>query len=294
MKKISTHIWFDKEGLEAVDFYKTVFEDTEVYYKTEIHNTPSGSVDLISLRILDHDFTFLSAGPLFKVNPSISFMVMLDSIEKLESLWEKLFSGGKALMELGEYPFSKKYGWLEDKYGVSWQIMFTEPSEIKQQITPNLMFVGGQVGKAEEAINYYTTIFPDSKIGFISRYADSSGPDKVGTINHGEFMLSGQWFTAMDSALDHKFSFNEAISFIVNCSTQEEVDHYWEKLSAVPESEACGWCKDKYGVSWQVTPTILEKMMLDPDTTRVDKLNQAVLKMKKLNISELEEAFKES
>ncbi|MBI4225647.1 VOC family protein, partial [Candidatus Roizmanbacteria bacterium] len=99
-------------------------------------------------------------------------------------------------------------------------------------------------------------------------------------------------FGAMDSAYEHKFSFNEAISFIVNCETQKEIDYFWNKLSAVPESEQCGWLKDKYGVSWQIVPKVMDEMMRKGKRNQIDRLTQAFLPMKKLNISNLKKAYR--
>ena len=196
-------------------------------------------------------------------------------------------------MDLGTYPFSEKYGWIIDKYGLSWQLMFFGDFPIKQKIIPTLMFVGKVAGKAEEAINFYVPVFRNAKVGDIARYGKGEEPDKEGTVKHANFTLEGQEFSAMDSALEHKFGFNEAISFMVFCDSQEEIDYYWEKLSAVPEAEQCGWLKDKYGASWQVTPTILQEMMKNGSREQIDRVTQAFLPMKKFDIAKLEEAYDE-
>jgi predicted 3-demethylubiquinone-9 3-methyltransferase (glyoxalase superfamily) len=106
-----------------------------------------------------------------------------------------------------------------------------------------------------------------------------------------DFMLEGQWFAATDSAHEHKFAFNEAISFLVHCDTQEEIDYYWEKLSAVPEAEQCGWLKDKFGVSWQISPRLLDEMMRNGTREQVDRVTRAFLPMKKFDILRLQEAY---
>ena len=206
-------------------------------------------------------------------------------------MWEKLSASGRALMELGAYPFSERYGWVQDRYGLSWQLMFRGEREIEQKITPTLMFVGEKSGKAEEAINFYKTVFHDARVGDILRYAKGEKPDKEGTIKHASFMLEGLGFAAMDSARVHDFAFNEAISFIVNCETQEEIDYYWGRLSADPKAEQCGWLKDKYGVSWQIVPAGMEKMLSDKDSEKVARVTEAFLKMKKIDNKMLKEAF---
>jgi predicted 3-demethylubiquinone-9 3-methyltransferase (glyoxalase superfamily) len=194
-------------------------------------------------------------------------------------------------MPLQAYPFSDRYGWVADRYGLSWQLSAAGDGATSH-IFPSLMFVGDRVGQAEAAINFYTSVFPDSKVGEISRYSSGQEPDKEGTITYGPFVLAGQDFAAMDSAQAHDFTFNEAISFIVNCKDQAEVDYYWNKLSAVPESEQCGWLKDKFGVSWQIVPMVLGELLTDPDGARADRVMEALLQMKKLDIRELRTAAK--
>jgi predicted 3-demethylubiquinone-9 3-methyltransferase (glyoxalase superfamily) len=164
--------------------------------------------------------------------------------------------------------------------------------EINQKITPTLMFTGEQWSKAEEAINLYTTMFHNTKIGDILRYSKGEDPDKEGTIKHAAFTLENQEFAAMDSARMHNISFNEAISLMIECKTQKEVDYYWDKfISNGGQEGVCGWLKDKYGVSWQVTPTILGEMLKDPDKAKTARVTNAFLKMKKLNIKELKKAY---
>lgn len=290
MQKITPHLWFDKEAKEAAEFYTSTFKNSKIKDSLTLHNTPSGDADIVTVELSGHEFMLLSAGPLFKFTPAVSFLVACDTKEEVEELWEKLSQGGSALMELDKYPFSEKYGWLQDKYGLSWQLMFMGDREIKQKIIPTLMFVGDVCGKSEEAVNFYASIFPDSKVGDILRYEKGEDPDKEGTVKHAGLTLEDQEFAAMDSARQHNFSFNEAISLIVNCDTQEEIDYYWEKLSAVPESEQCGWLKDKFGFSWQIVPTSMNDMMREGDEKKLARVTEAFLKMKKFDIKELEKA----
>ena len=195
-------------------------------------------------------------------------------------------------MPLQEYPFSKWYGWIQDKYGVSWQLMLTNPEgEPRPEIVPSLLFTQDRAGKAEEAMNFYTSVFKESKKGSIMRYPAGMEPDKEGTVMFEDFKLLDTWMAAMDSAQKHEFVFGEAISFIVKCDSQEEIDYYWEKLSAVPESEQCGWLKDKYGVSWQVTPSEMDTMMEKGTPEQVDRVTKAFLQMKKFNIPTLKKAY---
>jgi predicted 3-demethylubiquinone-9 3-methyltransferase (glyoxalase superfamily) len=294
MQKISTHLWFDKEAKEAADFYTSIFADSKILNSTTLNDTPSGSVDVVDIMLRGQKFTLISAGPLFRFNPSVSFIIACETMEEVDILWSKLSEGGSVLMELQEYPFSKKFGWTADKYGLSWQIMHTGDSSSQAKITPSLLFVGDNVGRAEEAINFYTSVFHNSSIDFMLKYEAGEEPDKAGTVKHAGFTLEGKHFAAMDSAHKHEFAFNEAISFVVNCENQDEIDYYWEKLSAVPESEQCGWLKDRYGLSWQIVPTIMNEMFKDKDPEKMAKVTQAFLKMKKFDIVELKKAAESS
>ncbi len=292
MQKITPHLWFDKEAREAARFYTSTFKNSGVKNTTTIHNTPSGSVDIVTIEVLGQEFTLISAGPLFKFNPSVSFLVACKTKDEVDALWGRLSEGGSALMELGEYPFSERYGWVQDKYGLSWQVMFMVGNRaIKQRITPTLMFVGKQCGKTEEAIGLYATVFHHARVGDILRYGRGEEPDKEGTVKHAAFTLEGQEFAAMDSAHKHDFTFNEAISFMVHCATQEEIDYYWGKLSAGREAAQCGCVKDKYGLSWQIVPTIMDEMKNDKDANKIARVTEASLKMKKFDIAKLKEAY---
>jgi predicted 3-demethylubiquinone-9 3-methyltransferase (glyoxalase superfamily) len=241
----------------------------------------------------------MNAGPDFKFNPSVSFMVNFDpsqdpdARERLAEIWNKLSEGGKALMPLDKYPFSERYGWIEDKYGVSWQLILTDPTgEPRPFIMPSMLFTGNVYNKALEATDFYISVFRNSKRGQLSTYPAGMEPDNEGAVMFTDYMLENQWFVAMDSAREHGFAFNEAISFIINCDSQDELDYYWEKLSAVPEAEQCGWLKDKYGFSWQVSPSALDEMMSKGSPDQIARFTKALLPMKKLDLAELTKAFK--
>lgn len=298
--QIIPHLWFDKEAKEAATFYASIFPNAKVVRETQLHDVPSptGDSDVIVFTIDGFEFQAINAGPYFKVNPSISFFVNFDpshdsnAKENLTKLWNELANGGKALMELGEYPFSKLYGWIEDKFGVSWQLILSDAAgEPRPFIMPSLLFTKEHAGHAEEAINFYASVFKDGKVGMIARYPAGMEPDKEGSVMFGECFINGTWLTAMDSARTHQFEFTEGVSLIIPCDTQDEIDYFWEKLSAVPESEQCGWLKDKFGVSWQVWPTEMGKMMEHGTPEQVQRLTKSFLQMKKFNIEELKKAF---
>lgn len=292
MQKITPHLWYDKEAVEAAGFYASVLPDSKVTNVNTIYDTPSGDTDIVSFELIGQPFQAISAGPLFKFTPAVSFLISCETKDEVDDIWSKLSKGGQALMPLDSYPFSERYGWTNDKYGLSWQVMHSGDQQATQRITPTLMFVGDACGKAEEAVKRYTSIFPTSEIGHIDRYGKGEEPDREGTIRYAGFSLAGYQLAAMDSAREHNFGFNEAISFIVNCEDQKEIDHYWHALSAVPESEQCGWLKDKFGLSWQIVPTAMDEMLSGGSKEQIARVTEAFLKMKKLDIAELEEAGK--
>jgi predicted 3-demethylubiquinone-9 3-methyltransferase (glyoxalase superfamily) len=152
-----------------------------------------------------------------------------------------------------------------------------------QKITPFLWFDNN----AEEAMNFYVSIFKHSKIGRVSRYGEA-GPGPKGTVMVGTFELNGQEFMALNGG--PTFQFTEAVSFLVNCETQQEVDELWNKLSAGGKEGQCGWLKDKFGLSWQIVPTALSKLLQDPDPEKAKRVMQAMLQMSKIDIKTLEQA----
>jgi predicted 3-demethylubiquinone-9 3-methyltransferase (glyoxalase superfamily) len=291
MQTITPHLWFDKEAKAAATFYTSIFKDSRIKNTATLHNTPSGTVDLLTIELLGQEFKLINAGPLFKFTPAVSFLVSCATKEEVDALWNKLSVGGSAFVGLGEYPFSERYGWTQDRYGLSWQVMFVDDRKIEQRITPALMFVGEQCGRAEEAINFYSSVFHDAKVGYVLRYGKEHKPDREGTIKYAAFSLDGQSFAAMDSAHAHNFTFNEAISLMVHCDTQEQIDYFWSKLSAEPKAEQCGWLKDKFGLSWQIIPRAMDEMLNDKDESKVARVTEAFLKMKKFDIARLKEAY---
>ena len=297
MQHITPHLWFDKEAIDAVTLYTSLFNGS-VKHTVTLKDTPSGDSDSVSFELDGQPFMAINAGPIFKLNPSISFIVNYDpsrfpdARERLDAAWEKLAEGGTVRMELAEYPFSKHYGWVEDRYGVNWQLMLTDPEgEDRPFITPALMFTGENVGKAEEAIEFYCSVFKGGKRGETATYPAGMEPDKEGTIMYADFNIMNTWLAAMDSAHEHGFSFNEALSFLIPCETQEEMDYYTDKLSAVPEAEQCGWVKDKYGVSWQISHVDFETMMTTGTPEQIARLTQTFLPMKRLDVAALRAAF---
>lgn len=299
-QKIVPHLWFDREAEEAAHFYASLFRNSSVGEPIraskagfEIHGLPEGTVMTVPFRLGGLDFAGINGGPLFKFNPSVSFLIACRTPGEVDALWDHLSAGGSPLMDLGAYPFSERYGWTTDRYGLSWQVLSTGGREIRQKIVPTLMYVGARAGRAEEAVRLYASIFADTGIGAILRYGPGEGPNREGTVKHASFTLEGMEFAAMDSALDHAFTFNEAVSFMRVCETQDEIDRFWTKLTAGGGEEGpCGWLKDRFGVSWQVAPARLQAMLRDPDPAKLERVTNAFLKMKKLDLVELEKAYR--
>jgi len=275
---INPCLWFDTQARDVADFYAATFPDARVL---------GASPMVVSVEVGGLKLSLLNGGPQFKVNPSISFFYNGNDEAEIDRLWKRLSVGGNAMMPLDTYPFAQKYGWVADTFGVNWQL--TLPSTPpRQKVVPSLMFTHDVCGRAEEALRFYTSVFKDSSVGTLSRYAAGQAPDKEGTLNYGEFSLGGQWFTVMDSAHDHQFTFTEGVSLYVRCENQGEIDCFWRRLSEGGSEGQCGWLKDKFGVSWQVVPRVLEELMADP--TRSKRVVEAFLKMRKFDIAGLMKA----
>jgi predicted 3-demethylubiquinone-9 3-methyltransferase (glyoxalase superfamily) len=296
-QKITPCLWFDDQAKEAAEFYTSVFDQSKIknvshYLEVgqEIHGKEAGSVMTVDFEIKGFTFTALNGGPHFTPNQSISFFLNFDpskdanAAEKLERMWDELGDGGKILMELGEYPFSPKYGWVEDKFGITWQLMLSNPEgEDRPFIISSFMFSKENTNKAEEAVNFYTSVFRNSQTGNLFRYPEDTGPAKEGSLMYGDFMIGSTWFAIMDSGAEMDFTFNEAISLVVKCENQAEIDYYWQELSAYPENEQCGWLKDKFGVSWQIIPEKMGELINSPEA------RSTMLQMKKIDIEGLRE-----
>lgn len=289
-------IWLDDQAEQAASVYTQAFGDGRVsavsYYPESFDNPggkPRGSVLTVEFDVAGQRFTALNGGPHFVINPSISFFAHVEVAEEAERLFSILADGGEVLMPLGSYPWSERYGWLQDRFGVSWQVITGRREQPCAVIAPCLMFAGTQHGRAEEAMKLYAGIFPDGRVESVERY--SAGEGTEGTIKHGRFVLAGQDMVAMDSYIDHGFTFNEALSLQVMCKDQDEVDHYWAALSEGGEQGPCGWLKDRFGVSWQVVPVGIVEWMTSKDVAARDRAFQAMMSMKKLDIAALQAAF---
>lgn len=291
MQTIIPHLWFDTQAREAAAFYTGLFENSSIDDTNILEDTPSGDVEHVSFTLAGQPFEAISAGPMFRFNPSVSLMVACRTAQEVDRLATALADGGMELMPLGEYPFSPRYAWVQDRYGLSWQLMLAQGEPAAQRITPNLLFSAAQTGKAEEAVRFYVSVFADSEVGLISRYAEGEADSPLAKVNYAAFRLMGQSLSAMDNGYDVDYTFSEAFSLIVYCDTQAEIDRYWEQLSRVPEAEACGWLKDAYGLSWQIVPRSLGDWMTSGDEAASQRVTAAFMQMKKLDIETLKTAF---
>ncbi|MEQ8350991.1 MAG: VOC family protein [Leptospiraceae bacterium] len=301
MQKIVPHLWFDKEAEQAARFYSSVFADSMVgsisrYSEVghEIHGQPSGQVMTVEFELLGgHKFLGLNGGPIFQFNPSVSFIVNFPDRADVDLHWNRLAEGGRALMPLDSYPFSDRYGWIEDRYGLSWQLIYADYIP-EPKIVPSLMFVNDNYGHAEEAMRYYVSLFENSQTGEIFRYGPGQAPDEEGRVAYGDLTLEGQAFAIMESAQKHNFTFNEAISFLIHCEGQSEVDRFWSEFTKEGSESMCGWLKDRYGVSWQIVPDEALQMLSSDDREKADRALELLFTMKKIDISRLNEAFQGS
>jgi predicted 3-demethylubiquinone-9 3-methyltransferase (glyoxalase superfamily) len=294
MQKITPFLWFNDNAEEAIIFYTSIFKNSKIdnisYYGEiggKVSGKPKGSIMTVSFQLSGQNFIAINGGPSFTFTPAISFFVSCETSEELDQLWKNFSDGSTVLMELDKYPFSEKFGWLQDKYGVSWQMNLTTHP---QKITPFLMYFGNQYGKAEEAMNFYISLFKRSSVINIQYYGAEEN-ESEGKVKRTIFSLNEQEFMALDSNMGHQFRITPAISFLVSCETQVEINDLWEKLSKEGMPEQCGWIKDKYGVSWQIVPLILGQMLEDKNTEKSDRVMKVMLDMQKINIRDLQLAY---
>jgi predicted 3-demethylubiquinone-9 3-methyltransferase (glyoxalase superfamily) len=293
MQKITPNLWFSSNAKEAVDFYVSVFPDARVvatsYYPkskeeglADFQFNMAGRVLTIDFEIMGFRFVAINAGPEFVPNPSISFFITLDSKEEIDALWGKLAEDGNPLMAIGKYPFSEYYVWVRDKYGVSWQLILNNPEgDWRPKVVPSLLFTQDKSGKAEAAITFYTSVFRNATIGQLVRRTEDDPMAKEGTLMFGDFAIEKIWIAAMDGGQGHEFKFNEGVSLSISCKDQDEIDYYWEMLTADGgEESVCGWLKDKYGISWQVVPANMEELMKKPDAFKT------MMQQKKIIVAE--------
>jgi predicted 3-demethylubiquinone-9 3-methyltransferase (glyoxalase superfamily) len=285
MQKIVPCLWFDNQAEEAVHFYAKIFKNSKIGRITRYNASmakasgqPMGSVMTVSFELEGFKAEALNGGPAFKFTPALSFYVNCESEAEIDEKWKHLSAGGQARMALDKYPWSEKYGWTTDKYGMEWQLIVAPG---RKKIVPAFLFVDQLFGQGEKALQFYMSVFKNSKIENIVHDEENK------RVLHCAFTLEGQNFVLMEGRGQHGYTFSHALSLMVNCETQAEIDTYWEQLSDRGTEEPCGWLKDPFGVSWQIVPTALYELMDEGDPARIERSMQAMLKMKKLNLSQL-------
>ena len=299
-QRIVPNIWCNGTAEEAGAFYAGALPDTEYAvesrYPTEgllpFQEPLAGQPLTVAVTLGGTRLVLVNAGPEFRPNLALSLMLNFDpsrisggalaAREQLDAAWDALSADGEVRMPIGEYPFSPRYGWVEDRYGVNWQLMLTNPDgDPRPNVVPCLMFGGPVQNRADEAIDFYTSVFPDAGPGQRVPYGEPTGPATAEALMFGEFRVGDQWFAAMDSGAEQEETFSCGVSLEVQCADQAEIDRLWDALSAVPEAEQCGWLADRFGVSWQIVPENMGELMAHPGAF------ERMLEMKKLIIAEL-------
>lgn len=274
-------IWCHNNAKEMAAFYLSVFPDGKIVEENQY---------FVTITINNQRVMLLNSGEgmdWIHPNPSISLMYLTPSGNEVEGMYQQLIEGGKVLMPLDSYPFSDKYAWVEDRYGVSWQLYTGKAEDILQKLVPTLMFVAHNNGKAAEAIDYYTSLFPDSQKRGVLKYTGNEG-ETVGNIQHAEFMIGDYLLMIMDSSYPHAFNFSEGLSLVVETVDQGSIDYFWDRfISDGGEEGICGWLKDKYGVSWQIVTPDLDELIL-----RSPKALQVMQGMRKIDINILRDVAK--
>lgn len=269
-------LWFDGQAKAAADFYCSIFKNSTITTDTPM---------VVMFELNGKKFMGLNGGPMFKINPSISIFVTFETVEETNEKWNKLMEGGKALIPIDKQPWSERYGWLQDKFGVTWQLSVVNNAGDKPQTRPAMLFSGNNFGRAEEAVKLYTSVFDDSTVDLMMHYPKEDTAN-AGKVMYSEFKMNGYDMIAMDGPGTHDYTFNEGVSLVVNCETQKEIDYYWNKFTDDGGKESiCGWLVDKFGVSWQIVPSIIGKLMTDPEKSQ--RVMPEIMKMKKLNIEQL-------
>ena len=292
MQKVMLHLWFEHDAQPAVSTYISLFAGSALDRRSVVRDTPSGDAEVFEFHLAGVHFQAINGGPGFQHNGAISLSVECGDAQAIRRMHAVLMDGGREIRPLQAYPFGELYCWLQDRWGVHWQFLKTR--EPGTRIVPDLMFAGAMTGKAEEAMRFYVSLLPGSSIRDISAYGPGEAQVKEARHDYVLASLAGSMFSAVDSPLPREETFNEAASIVVHCKDQAEVDRLWAALSASPRHEACGWLKDRYGVSWQIVPEELYSLAIDARGEYDPGVTRAMLGMKKLDIAALRAAKTQS
>lgn len=296
---IIPNMWLNGTADEAAQFYTEALPYTEVTGKVrypeeglpEFQRQFAGTTMTADLSVDDCALMLINGDDSLSLTPAISFMLNFDVLEwgtperveqEIRKSWAKLTEGGTVRMELGSYPFARLYGWVEDRFGVNWQLNFLDPDgEARPFLVPQLMFTGAQP-RADKAVKYYIKVFKKALAHRLATYRGvvQKNPGVKGALAYTDFVLGSQWLAALDGGDAHDFGFSGGVSLLVQAHGQEEIDALWDGLSAVPEAEQCGWCQDKYGLTWQIVPDNMGELMARPGAY------EHMMQMKKLVIAD--------
>ncbi|HTM84065.1 MAG TPA: VOC family protein [Mycobacterium sp.] len=295
MQRIVPNVWCQGTAAEAAGFYASVFPDatrtvTARYPETDLPDFQrdyAGKELVVDVTIREYRVRLINAGNEFAPTPALSFIVSINpdhfggaqgAHSEIDRIWQPLADGGEIRLPLQSYPHSPYYGWVADRFGVNWQLMLVaQDGQERPGIIPQFLFTGAEP-RAREAIDVYTGLFGDPPPALLLPYPGREQPEDA--VMFAGFTLAGQWFSAMDGGTDHDFTFTPGVSLEVDCADQTEIDRLWDALSAVPEAEQCGWLVDRFGVSWQIVPTMLNELMERPGAYH------QMLGMKKLVIAD--------
>jgi predicted 3-demethylubiquinone-9 3-methyltransferase (glyoxalase superfamily) len=283
------YLWFTDTAIEAVEFYTNLFPNSSITGRMPLGDGSKGTMEVVTFNLMGLPYMAISGGPQFNITPAISLFVYCESESEINRIYSALMDGGVAFMELSAYPWSHRYAWVQDKFGVSWQLD-VEAINNAQKIVPTLMFSNENRSKVSEASIFYRSIFPNSTALMEASYEQMTGLGGDDLI-FAQVKLDEYIINLMSNDEEGGFEFSEGLSLMVYCDDQASIDHYWNTLCEGGEQQMCGWLKDKYGVSWQIIPRALDRMMADPDPTKTARVHEVILKSRKLDIDELTAAF---
>lgn len=269
-------ILFERGAAEAGAFYAELFGGT-----SREDNPFVTMADVFGGKLM-----LLNYGMPIEKTPALNLHLNIDDDAEVDRIFNGLKEGGRELMPLGSYPWSPRYGWVNDKFGTSWQVYGTGGATQPQTLVPSLMFVGNKLGKCSEAMSLYTSTFPQSRI-------NGAKKDEKGNVIHADFEINGYHLYAMDSDGPHAFDFNNGVSILVETNDQAETDRYWESLLSDGGKEMqCGWLEDRFGVRWQIAPKPILRMVTDKSNPEAAQRAIAeMMKQVKLEIAPIEAAY---
>jgi predicted 3-demethylubiquinone-9 3-methyltransferase (glyoxalase superfamily) len=269
--KITPCLWFEYSAKEAVEFYCETFRNSFIIESSELS---------VKFSLNNIEFVALNKSPNSTINDTISFSVYCGGEWEIERLYSVFSQGGEVIMPLGPYPFARKYAWVKDKFGVSWQLD-VDPINNPQNIVPSVMFVNDHAPKLKEAINFYHGIFPKPMMLFEVAYPPEIHMPE-GCLRFAQHKLNGYIFNFMSNHERQESESNESVSFTVWCKDQEDINHYWNALnSKASKIGKFGWLQDKYGLWWQILPNNLGALLKDKENL------QKLMQMEKINLADL-------